>query len=440
MGALLEIISVIIIVPIIYLIFNYALRKKSQSYRKAFFIGLNLKLIGGLSFALVYEFHYQGGDTTLYWYSSKCFSNLLLDNFSNFWEVLVNKPDMSTYLLFNRDTGYPFEHYFFNDSNAFFMMKIMIPFTFLGFNTYFGSTLLLAAFSYISIWKLAVVTKKIFNQLSIYYIILSFSLPSVIFWGSGILKDTFTLFGLALTVASFWTILIERRNILIELFYLIIGSYIVINLKPYVLAMALPLIAFIFTLRSFSNLKNKVIKFIARPLSIGLIGLLLVFLTNQFKTELSIYSDLDSIAEKAYIANNDLQRDAYKGNSFDIGEFDPTIQGMLSKFPVATIAGLFRPFIWEVNNVAMLISGLENLILLTSTIIVVIFRFQFFIRNIFSNYYIRFCVIFVVLFAFFIGVSTSNFGSLVRFRIPLLPFFSLFILYSIFSYKQSKKT
>jgi len=39
-----------------------------------------------------------------------------------------------------------------------------------------------------------------------------------------------------------------------------------------------------------------------------------------------------------------------------------------------------------------------------------------------------FCFSFSLLFAFALGFSTSNFGALVRFRIPFLPFFNLMLL------------
>ena len=39
-----------------------------------------------------------------------------------------------------------------------------------------------------------------------------------------------------------------------------------------------------------------------------------------------------------------------------------------------------------------------------------------------------FCVTFAVLFAFMIGVTTPNFGAMVRFKIPLLPFFAVFLI------------
>ena len=71
----------------------------------------------------------------------------------------------------------------------------------------------------------------------------------------------------------------------------------------------------------------------------------------------------------------------------------------------------------------MALSGIENLILL-------LFFLYVFIKNLFSSIVttitqpmVLFSFIFAIVFAFSVTISTSNFGALVRLRIPLLPFF-----------------
>jgi hypothetical protein len=57
-----------------------------------------------------------------------------------------------------------------------------------------------------------------------------------------------------------------------------------------------------------------------------------------------------------------LKRDYYGGNSFDIGTFDPTIQGIIGKAPKAIMAGVYRPYIWDQVNFHGYF-GIETLIL-----------------------------------------------------------------------------
>jgi hypothetical protein len=51
---------------------------------------------------------------------------------------------------------------------------------------------------------------------------------------------------------------------------------------------------------------------------------------------------------------------------------------------------------------------------------------------------LTFSLIFSLFFAFSVGISTSNFGSLVRYRIPVLPFF-IASLYMMEYYFRTRK-
>jgi hypothetical protein len=75
----------------------------------------------------------------------------------------------------------------------------------------------------------------------------------------------------------------------------------------------------------------------------------------------------------------------------------------------------------------MLLAGMENIILLLFTFWFILkFRLKL-ISILLKDGFLSSIVIFVVVFAFFIGLTIANFGALVRYRIVLQPFFCLFI-------------
>lgn len=81
----------------------------------------------------------------------------------------------------------------------------------------------------------------------------------------------------------------------------------------------------------------------------------------------------------------------------------------------------------------MLMSGIENFFILFITIWVLVQLRWSWIRKVISDYPILLCsVVFSVLFGFMIGLTTSNFGALVRFKIPLVPMYmaTMLILFS----------
>jgi hypothetical protein len=145
----------------------------------------------------------------------------------------------------------------------------------------------------------------------------------------------------------------------------------------------------------------------------------------------------------ASITQKDLKQDYYQGSSFDIGDFDPTVGGMLSKVPVAMRVGLFQPFVWEARNVVMIFSGLENLAYFL-TAIFLLFKILRNPRRLFRilNEYpiLTLLLLYTLLFSVMVGLSTSNYGALVRFKIAFMSCYVvlLLILHGFLS-KQGEK-
>ena len=165
------------------------------------------------------------------------------------------------------------------------------------------------------------------------------------------------------------------------------------------------------------------------------------FLLTKMGSVLGAYS-LDNVLEKAVISNMDQKQAYYGGNSFDIGDFDPSVGGVTSKAHLAVFATLFRPMLIEARNPLMLISALENTYILLLTVFLVIrLKFFGFFRVIGEKPLLLFSLLFSLFFAFSVGISVSNFGTLVRLKIPCIPFYvsSLFVIRYLYEQKTKKK-
>lgn len=135
---------------------------------------------------------------------------------------------------------------------------------------------------------------------------------------------------------------------------------------------------------------------------------------------------LENVAERAYITAYDIRYFSGKkaGSGYDIGEQDGTLQGLVKLAPAAVNVSLFRPYIWEVRNPLMVFSAIESLILFLLTIKVVLGLRKWRLRKRIKNPLVFTSFVFAISFAFAVGVSTYNFGSLSRYKIPLLPFYA----------------
>ncbi len=411
-------------------------RQKDALDKKYFMWGLYARIFGGLFFALIYVYNYGGGDTINYWHSAKCLINLSKENFNAFFHIMGGSMDLKYLSAFTPQTGYPLYRH---DVHAFMVNKLMVPFVFLGAKRFLLSTLVVSFFMYLLVYRFYRFLKGLYPAYTKEIAIAILFVPSVVFWSSGILKDSLTFAFSLLTVVALYHLLIKPQRWLKYLIFLMISAYVILNIKPYIFY-ALFAAFGVWLLVSYTNrIQSSFLRFFVMPfLGLLFVAVGLFAFSRMGESVGGYYSDMDSMAKQAAVIQNDLKQDYYGGNTFDIGDFEPTPSGMLKKSPKAITAGLYRPFLWESRNILMLLSGLENIVLLLLSLYIIIRVGIFkFIKQLLSDPFLMFCLVFSVILAFFIGLTTSNFGSLVRYRIPLLPFF-VFMLLIVYQKKRKR--
>jgi len=174
------------------------------------------------------------------------------------------------------------------------------------------------------------------------------------------------------------------------------------------------------------------LKIVLGPLILVLFVSGFSLIMTRVSSSMGAYGNIENSMKQAQIIQQDLTRsEQYGENYYDIGKFEATPVGVLSKFPIATISGIFRPFIWEARNPFILMAALEGLFLMVFLVYALIKTGTMrFFKNIFSDPLLIFSFSFVLIFGFGVGLATANFGALVRYKIPLLPFLTagLYIL------------
>lgn len=400
---------------------------KDTGLRKYFIYGLSARIVGGLTFMAIYLFYYQGGDTIAYYQTAVPLLNLLLSNPMDGLTAYFGAFSKENYYLFNQQTGYPLT-YIYMETNTYTVARVLVPFLFVTFKSYFITTLLLAMTSMIGPWRLFLTLNRIMPGSSriIAFSVLLF--PSVLFWGSGISKDTITFSALCYAVHGFYNTAIVRDINVMRILYTSFAILLILLIKPYIFLVLFPGGLLWYFYDSIKAIKSAWLRKSIAPVTVVFGVFTFVVVVNQLGNILGEYS-FENIVDKAITTQEDLKRDYYGGNSFDIGTIDRSVGGILSKFPIATFYGFFGPTLLQVRNAVMFFSAIENTYLLVLTILVFVFRNPLqTLQTIFANPLLIFCFSFSLLFAFALGFSTSNFGALVRFRIPFLPFFSLLLL------------
>ncbi len=432
-----------LIVGPIYFLLIYRWAKANQRKREVTYSpykwytkGLLAKMFAAIAVGVIYQFIYGGGDTINYFYSAKCVSNLLWINPSAVYDIIFYGDTSWTIQgAFTTETGYPM---YMDDPHSFFIVRLTAPLCLLSFNSYFGLSLLLVVITYAGIWRLFLLFNYLFRDMEKELAIALLFVPSVVFWGSGILKDTVSLACVGLYTAHLYSMVVQNKYSISNFLFISLSMFLLWSIKPYILFALLPGSIIWIVGEQLHKISNSTLRTIMAPVLYSLAVFLGFTLLSQFGDLLGDYSP-DKVFDKALVSNLDQKQGYYQGNSFDIGSFDPSAQGVLSKAHLAIFATLFRPMIQEANNPLMLLSGLENAYMLGLTLLLLLklkfFGFFVYLRN---NPLLLFSFLFAIFFSFSVGIATSNFGTLVRIRIPGVPFFvaTVFVIKKLYERRR----
>jgi hypothetical protein len=417
----------ILLAPVyIALIFGLATLYANSAYadnlavKKYYNWGLGIKLIGAFFYVLVYLYYYKAGDTLAYFKGGKML-------FKAFTEDPVAA--ISIYFLDPNEETVNTQMYtkklpYFHNSEGFFMHKICGFFALLTINSYLNTSFFFAFFNFTGAVKLFETFQRKFPQHTKAIAIGAFFIPSVIFWGSGISKDTICMGCVGWLFYAFDNIF-SGKKILKSVFLVVLMSYLIITLKAYILMTFMPAVMIWFYLRVIGLIKNTVLKAVSAVVMLALIGVGGTVMV-QFIAQASQKYALDRVQKLAqgfWEYHTYLEENGESGSGYTLHITDASAAGMIKVMPEAVNVTLFRPYVWEVRNPFMMLSAIESLILF-----VMFLRLftQVGVGGFFRSFgvpEISLCILFSIVLGFAVGVTAFNFGALVRFKIPLMPFF-----------------
>lgn len=392
-----------------------------QVNRKYFLPAFSCKIFGALAVGFIYQFYYSGGDTY----------NYHTHGSRHVWEAFMDDPEVGVKLLLSDGSNYQDVYkyaskiYFFTDHASYAIIKLSTLFDLITFSTYSSTALLFAVLGFIGLWLLFLTFYSLYPYLHRWIALATLFIPSVIFWGSGLLKDTITISCVGIATYCVYRIFIQKRFRIFCMLALLLALYTLYTIKIYILLTFLPAVIVWVFMFHFSTIRSVIVRVLVFPFFISAATLLGYFSMMKASQDNDKYS-LDAIAKTAQITAYDIRyytgKDA--GSGYSLGELDGTWQSMIRMAPQAINVSLFRPYLWEVRNPLMLLSALESMVLLGLTLYA-IFKLKWGIFKALGTPTILFCIVFSVTFAFAVGVSTYNFGTLNRYKIPLLPFYTL---------------
>jgi len=423
---------------IIYAI-AYGLRPAvSNIYTKKYFIpALTLKIVGAIALGILYHTLYSG-DTNNYFDQAGVVYHAFGDSFAAGWELVTTRGDVTPAI-----SKYVAQMMWFGrGNNEYFVVRVASVFSLLSFHTYTVIAVLFAAITFSGMWAMYMTFAKIRPQAYKELAVAVFFLPSVFFWGSGLLKDSLCLGALGWLFYAFYRGAIERKNLLRCVLVGAGAMGVIFAMKIYILLAFLPpALLWVFN-ESTRDIRSTAVRWLVKPLFLGVGGLVAAYAIVQLSAADARFN-IDNIGAQSKLTADYLQQvsKTEKGSGYNIGVQDGSIGSMVKLAPQAVIVSLFRPFLWEARNPTMALSALEATYFLFLTLRI-FWRVGFFktISAISRMPILTLCFVFSLIFAISVGISSGNFGTLVRYKIPLMPFYlaGLYILQSVTVASQPK--
>jgi len=405
---------------------------KDDPVRKYIVPGMTVKIIGAIAAGLIYFFYYGAGDTLIYFGRSTLMSHLVTVNPSvGFKLIFANTSQWDPEIAHLLDGLRAY------DTSSYMVARVGAIFSLLTFQTYTGIALGFALVSFTGSLMLLKTFTELYPRLYKEMAIAILFVPSVFFWGSGLFKDTLSFAFLGWLTYGSYLLLIKRERYFKAAIIMGIALYMLFVIKTYILLSFLPAIFLWMFMTYRSKIRNVGLRRISLPFVLAISLGLGFFAISQLGEQSEKWS-LGQIEKRAqdmqwwHTAVVDIYGDEGGGSYYSLGGTDFSLTGMIQKIPLAINVTLFRPYLWEVHNIVMLMASIEGMVLLFFTL-KIFFKsgFKKVFNIIWSNPVVFFSLAFALVFAFGVGFTSYNFGALVRYKIPCIPFYivSLYLIY-----------
>lgn len=382
-----------------------------RGIKNFFWPALILKLVAGICLGLVYTYYYTVGDTFAYFEDGVKLADL----------ARTDLPLYFRFLWLSDDSFSIWSNLNFLQSRALFMVKITSVVNLISHNNYWVTTLYFSFISFISAWLLVKAILRLDHSLK-YAATLSFLFfPSVVFWSSGLIKESLAMASLFFLTSIFLKVWLRETLRFWEWILIPLSLWLLWNLKYYYLAVFLPVVC---TSLVVNLLFSGRLKF--QPLAFRIFIWCLVFLIPLFAASLvhpNFYPErfldviISNYKEFHSISNPD--------DLIYYHTLQATVESIVRNAPWALFSGLFRPLPWEAGTVFQVFISIENVILLILSC-TALSNVANVVRSP-NRMLLLSIILYAVMLCVFLALSTPNFGTLSRYRVGFLPFFLLLI-------------
>jgi hypothetical protein len=381
-------------------------RRDTSLLHKFYWPALIAKCIAGISLGIIYSTYYETSDTFTFFQLASDHADIARNDFSSYLNFLFSKQD----------------GYYLGEHRTIFYTKITSVLALATGNNYWITSIYFSLLSFFSAWYLSNTIARLFPEYKIAACIAFLFFPSVVFWSSGIIKESLAMAAMFFLAALFLNLWMRERISILSMVLAVVCGIVIFNLKYYYLAAFIPITVSAWAAqRLYEKFKvESSMKQLLLWAGILVCGFLMItFLHPNFSPS--------RILEVIAFNNKVFMDVCTPDDVIHYYNLKPTWGSMVINAPWAFISGLFRPFVWEANTIFKFITGVENLVLLTLAFFAIprlkdVMHSQ-------QRLLILAVILYCAVLSIFLALSTPNFGTLARYGAGYLPFAALLVFH-----------
>ena len=402
-----------------FLLFSWLLKKipffkniPGLSYRflLLFFV---LKILAGISMIQIYTHIYdlEIADFQKYFRDGLFMKSVLHDNPSDFFRMIagIDAPHLSEYYnqmpSWNRSWDSPV----FNDNRIMIKFNALIALISGGYIHVHSIIINFLSFSgLVALYKFFERNSK---SSAIFWLPWGiFLFPSLLFWGSGVLKESLLLWAVGFWILFTDDFVSRNKFTFLKMLAWVFLTILLLKLKIYTFLLLLPcFIAF------YWSRKNSLWIIQLKYLSVFTVLVLVALLIGKLFPAYDIFTLI--VNKQNDFVSFVQYEDA--GSILHTRQLKPEVFSFLREFLAGIYYGFFRPHLFEAYSPVVALAAIENLFI-GLMIVYMLIRFQ---KNALThNKLIWMALWFSILLMGFIGMITPVHGAIVRYKIPALPF------------------
>lgn len=376
-----------------------------------------LKLVTGVGVSFIYTHYYDPwtADMYKYFHGGRALYSAMEESPSDYFKMLTgihaNEPQLTKYYDYADYWYKKYNYGLYNDNRT--MIRYNAFLCLISQGNYYVNLVITIFLSFCGAFLLALGLHKCMPGKNLLLFFCIFLVPTVLFWSSGLLKESLVMFSMGAMV--YFLIRFKELLKVKYLLFFIVTAVLLFFSKFYVLLALTPGMVFYMVVKKNNYWRQTLV------MSIIFGVILILFFSSKSITGLD-FAKIISEKQTDFVKFVNLAEDA--GSNVDLPQVDPSPQGIISHLPVAYYHSFFRPNIFEGGSVFSRMAAFENTgVIFLCILLLIYFRKpdkQEFKVILFSGSFI------LILYAL-IGLTTPNLGALVRYKMPAMPFLILII-------------